>query len=116
MLLKECDAWLLQRVAKTVEAGEVPSDLLAELQKEIEATQAMPEEIGHAAAMRQIAERAGMEEAQAEEVLATMQAQPTVTRELLMRWIAEAWLEGQRREWGLRRKPPKTPDHEAKCS
>ncbi len=33
----------------------------------------------------------------AAEVLATMEARPTVTRELLMRWIAEAWLEGQRR-------------------
>ena len=32
-----------------------------------------------------------------------IEAQPTVTREMMMRRIAEAWLEGQRKAWGLAR-------------
>jgi len=35
----------------------------------------------------------------ARNVLETIERQPTVTRELLMRRIAEAWLEGQRLIW-----------------
>ncbi len=38
-----------------------------------------------------------MDPEKAADVLATMEAKPTVTREMLMRRIAEAWLEGQRR-------------------
>ncbi len=33
-------------------------------------------------------------------MLAGLEAQPTVTQVLFMRRIAEAWLEGQRREYG----------------
>jgi hypothetical protein len=34
-----------------------------------------------------------------EQALITIEAQPTVTCELLMRRIAEAWLEGQRKSY-----------------
>ncbi len=105
MLLKDFDAWLLQRVAQAVEAGEVPADLLTELQAEIEAARNRPQEESHAEAVRDMAERLGVPVAEAERTLAALEAQPTVTRELLMRRIAEAWLEGQRKARGLMRKP-----------
>ena len=91
------EVWLLRRVAQAVEDGEVPGDLLAGLTAEFEAARATPQEVSHVAAVRQIAEIAGVETQKAAEVLATIEAQPTVTRELLMRRIAEAWLEGQRK-------------------
>ncbi len=93
------ESWLLRLVAQAVESGEVPEALLTELQAEIEAAKERPQEEGHAAAIRQIASLAGVDPEKAAEVLATMEAQPTVTRELLMRRIAEAWLEGQRRAY-----------------
>ncbi len=99
------ETWLLRLVAQAVEADEVPAALLTELQAEIEAAKERPQEEGHAAAIRQIADLAGVDPEKAAEVLATMEAQPTVTRELLMRRLAEAWLEGQRKARGLRRKP-----------
>ncbi len=94
--------WLLRRVAQAVEAGEVPADLLAELQAEIEAAKERAQDEGHAAAIRQIADLAGLDPEKAAEVLATMEAQLTVTREPLRRRIAEAGLIGQR--WAHDRK------------
>ena len=41
------EPWLLRRVAQAVEAGEVPADLLAELQTEFEAVREPPEEQSH---------------------------------------------------------------------
>ncbi len=98
------ETWLLRRVAQAVEAGEVAAALLTELQAEIEAARDHPQEESHAEAVRDIAEQLGIPLAEAERALAAVEAQPTVTRELVMRQIAEAWLEGQRREWGLRQK------------
>ncbi len=97
------ESWLLRRVAQAVEAGEVPADLLGELSAEVQAARERPEAEGHAAAIRQIAECAGVKEQKAAEVLATIESQPTVTRELMMRRIAEAWLEAQGKSWGLAR-------------
>lgn len=42
-------------------------------------------------------------------------AQPTTTRELLMRRFAEAWLEGQRKDWTLTRNPSKPPGDRREC-
>lgn len=98
------EAWLLRRVAQAVEAGEVPTRLLTELQAEFEAARALPQYEGHAAAVRQIADLAGVDPERAAETLATIEAQPTVTRELLMRRIAEAWLAEQRKAF-LRQSP-----------
>jgi len=91
------ESWLLRRVAQAVEAGEVPSELLTNLQAAVEVERAVSQEAGHATAIRQIADTAGVPESQAAETLAAIEAQPRATRELLMRRIAEAWLEGQRR-------------------
>jgi len=93
------ESWLLRRIAQAVEAGDVPADLLKELQSEIEAAKDLSQEEGHAAALWDIAEIAGIDRDQVAETLAAIEAQPTVTRELLMRRIAEAWLEGQRRAY-----------------
>ena len=94
------ESWLLRRVARAVEADEVPETLLTELQAEIEAAKEVSPEEGEVAAIQQIADLAGVDPERVTEVLATMEAQPTVTRELVLRRIAEAWLGGQR---GVRR-------------
>jgi hypothetical protein len=90
------ETWLLRRVAQAVEAGEVPAELVTELQSELAAARERPQEEGRAAAIRQIADLADVDREKAAEVLASIEAQPTITRELLMRRIAKAWLEGQR--------------------
>ncbi len=95
--LEGFEGWLLRRVAQAVEAGEVPATLLTHLQAEIETARERPAAESHAAAVRHVAEIAEVDEAHAREVLEAIEAQPTATRELLMRRIAEVWLEGQRR-------------------
>ena len=97
------EPWLLRLVAQAVEAGEVPEALLTELQAEIEAAMENPQEQAHAIAVRQIAELAGVDLKGAADVLATTEAQPTVTRDFIVRRIAEAWLEG---EWTWGSVPP----------
>jgi hypothetical protein len=89
------ESWLLRLVAHAVKAGEVPEALLTELRGEIEAAKERSEDEHHAAAIRQIEDLAGVEPEKAAEVLATLEAQPTVTRELVLHRLAEAWLNGQ---------------------
>jgi len=89
------ETWLLRRVAQAVEAGEVPADLLTELQAEVEAAKNLPQEEGHARAVGEVAERLGIPVGEVEQGLSALEAQPGVTRELVMRQIAEAWLDGQ---------------------
>jgi DNA-directed RNA polymerase specialized sigma subunit len=98
--MESFEIWLLRRVGQAVEAGEVPVKVLMDLQAALEAARAISQEAGHAAAIGEIADIAGIPEEQAAETLAAIEAQPTVTREILMRRIAEAWLEGQRRATG----------------
>ncbi len=93
--MESFESWLLCRVAQAVEADEVPAALLTELQAEIEAARDRPQEESHAEAVRDMADRLGIPLAEAERALAGLEAQPTVTRELLMRRIAEAWLGGR---------------------
>ncbi len=68
--------------------------------KVVQAARTSFQGVRHAAAVRQIADPAGIDWKHAEEILDTLEAQPTVTQELLMRRIAETWLEGQRRAYG----------------
>lgn len=93
---------LLCRVSQAVEAREVPADLLTGLQAEFEAAKHRPQEASHADAIRQIADLAAVSQQQAAEVLANIEAQLTVTRELLMRRIAKAWLEGQQKAYRVK--------------
>ena len=87
------ETWLLRRVVRAVEAGKVSADLLTELRTEMEAAREISQEEGHALAVQDIAERLG---------LPVDQAQPTVTRELLLRHIVEGWLVGQLKAYGVR--------------
>ncbi len=93
------EVWLLRRVARAVEAGEMSAALLTELQAAFEAAQATPQEAAHTAAVRHVAEIAGVPEEQAAETLAAIEAQPEGIRDRLLRRIAEEWLEGQRESY-----------------
>ncbi len=90
--------WLLRRVSQAEAAGEVPRSLLTELQGELQDAGQRGEDAGHAVVVWQVADLAGIDRKLAAEVLDSIRAQPTVTRDVLMRRIAEAWLERQRTE------------------
>jgi len=75
--------------------------LLTELQVELVAARERRQEEGHAAAIQHIADLAGVPEEEAAKVLAAIEAQPSVTQELLMRRFVGAWLEGQRKAYQL---------------
>jgi hypothetical protein len=98
------ETWLLRRVAKAVEAGEVSAALLAELQAEIETAKEKPQEEGHAEAVHDIAARLDIPLGQAKKSLAAIDALPTVTREFLLRRFVEAWLGGQPKASGCTRR------------
>ncbi len=104
-LLEGFETWLIRRVAQAVEAGEVSADLLTELQAEFDVARERPVQEGHAAAIQHIADLAGVPEEEAAKTLAAIEAQPSITRQLLMRRFVEAWLEGQRREYQSGRDP-----------
>ncbi len=86
------ESWLLRRVAQAVEAGKVSADLLTELQGEFEAAREQSPGEGEAAAVRQIAEIVGISEERAAKALSAIEAGTPVTRQRLLRAIAEAWL------------------------
>jgi hypothetical protein len=69
-LAESLATWLLQRVARAVEAGEVSGDLLTKLQAEMERARDLSQEEGHALAVRDIAERLGLPVNEAEKLLA----------------------------------------------
>ncbi len=104
------EPWLLRRVAHAVEAGEVSTDLVAELGSEMERARELPQEEGHALAVQDIAERLGLPAGYAERMLGALEVQPTVTRELLLRRIVEAWLEGQRTAYDTQQTAGKSDD------
>ncbi len=66
------EAWFLSRMAQVVEAGEVPSSLLTELQAKIEAARDRPQEESHAEALRDIAQRLGIPLDQVEQGLKSL--------------------------------------------
>jgi hypothetical protein len=95
------EVWLLRRIRMAEEAGEVPRSLLTKLQGELQAAEEQGEDAGRAVVVRQVADLAGIDRKLAAEVLETIEAQRTVTGEMLMYRIAEVWLEAQR---GLHRR------------
>lgn len=97
--MESFEAWLLRRVAQAVEAGDVPAQLPEDLRAEFEAARSVSQEEGHIAALRRIADIAGVSLERAAEVLATIESQSSVARELFMRGIAEVWLEGHRKAY-----------------
>lgn len=90
------ESWLLHRVAQDVEAGDVPADLLTELQAEFEAARARPEEEGHDRALTDIADRLEIPQECAEASLTALEAQSAPTHELMVRRIVETWFSGER--------------------
>ncbi len=96
--LESFESWRLRHVAQAVEAEEVSADLLTELHAEIAAVRVKPQEEGHAAAIQHIANLAGVPEEETAKTLDTIETQPPITRQLLMRRFVEAWLERQRKE------------------
>ena len=90
------ETWLLHRVAEAVEGGEVSADLLTELHAAIAETRERPPDERHALALMELAERVNLPVDRLTELLATLEAQPTVTRELVLRRFVEAWLMHQR--------------------
>ena len=50
-------------------------------------------------AVHELAERFGLLVGRLKELLVNLEAQPTVTRELLLRQVVEAWLKEQREEY-----------------
>jgi hypothetical protein len=90
------ETWLLRCVAEAVEAEEVSADLLTDLHAEIAETRARPPEERYAVALMELAERVHLPVDRLTELLATLEAQPTATRELFLRRFVEAWLMHQR--------------------
>ena len=97
--LETFETWLLRRVAHAVEGDELPADLLTELFAGIEDSRKAAQEENHPKAVREIADALEIPSEEVEQALTIIEAQPAVTREMLMRRIAEAWLEGQRRAY-----------------
>ena len=91
------ERWLLRCVAQAVEAGNVSADLLTELQAELAAPQETPLEPGHVAAIQHIAGLVGVPENEAAKTFAAIEAQPSVTRRLLLCSFVEVWLVEQRK-------------------
>ena len=96
------ETWLLQRVAHAVETGEVSAALLTDLQAEITEARGRPADERHRLAVQELAERFGLSVDALQEWLAALERQPSVTRELLLRQVVEAWLKEQRAEYETR--------------
>ena len=90
------ETWLLHRVAEAVEGAEVSADLLTELQAAMAEAHTRPPEAQDALALMELAERVNLPMDHLTELLAALQAQPTVARERFLRRFVEAWLVHQR--------------------
>jgi CRP-like cAMP-binding protein len=86
------EAWLRRRVAEAVESAEVSADRLTELHAAIAEARARPPEAREALALMDLAERVNIPADHLTELLATLEAQPTVTRERILRRFVEEWL------------------------
>ncbi len=92
--------WLPHRVAQAVEAGEEPADLLTNSRRNLTRTERdarNSETQPQPSSTSRTSRRFPKEEAA--KTLAAIEAEPNMTRELLMRRIAEAWLAVQRRSF-----------------
>ena len=76
------------------------ADLLTDLQAEITEARGRPSDERHKLAVQEFAERFDLPVNRLNELLATLEAQRSVTRELLLRRFVEAWLAQQREVYG----------------
>ena len=90
------EVWFPLRVAEAVRGGEVPEQVLSRLQEILEAVGDAAPNLPRLAAVREIANLAGIPPEQAAAVFGALQQLPGVAQEGLARRIAEAWLERQR--------------------
>jgi hypothetical protein len=74
----------------------VSAELLTDLHAEIAEARERPREERHVLAIMELAERVNLPVERLTELLATLEAQPTVTRELVLRRFVEAWLMHER--------------------
>jgi len=88
--------WLLHRVAEAVEGNEVSADLLTDLHAAMVDARSRSPEARDALALMDLAERVNLPVDELSELLATLEAQPTVVRERFLRRFVEAWLMQQR--------------------
>ncbi|MGD0267328.1 MAG: hypothetical protein ABSD47_20630 [Candidatus Methylomirabilota bacterium] len=95
------ESWLLRRVAQTVEAGDVPANLLTELQAEFAAARERPQAQSHADAVLDIALELAMPVEEVEAVLGALKAaRPRFQRgnELVFNDLCEAVLQWLKHE------------------
>ncbi len=74
------------------------ADLLTELQAEIGEARERPPEDRHAVAVQELAERFGVSVETLHELLATLEAQPQITREVFLR-LVETWFKEEREQY-----------------
>ncbi len=92
------ERWFPRRVAEAVQRGEVPEVVLSRVRAMLNAGDDASAELPRIAAVCEIADLAGIPPGQAAAVFGALQQLPGVAQERLARRIAEAWLEGQRRQ------------------
>jgi hypothetical protein len=103
--LEDVESWILRRLGRAVEAGEVSADLLTEFQAVTESDGESAQEEAHAKAVMEVVERVEIPQERAEAILAALQPQPAMIQELVIRLIVELWLADERLKY-QHRKPP----------
>lgn len=79
------ETWLLQRVARAVEAREVSADLLVDLRTEVAATHERHSGGQHNAAVHELAECLGLSVDRLTEMLSALDGQSNMAREFVLR-------------------------------
>ena len=102
--------WFPRRVAEAVCRGEVPKEVLDRLRARLTTGGDATAELPRLTAVCEIADLAEIPPEQAGEVFGALQRLPAVTREPLIRRIAEAWLEKQRERHRLSPRPDDAAD------
>jgi hypothetical protein len=97
------ESWLLRRVSRAVEAGEVSGDLLSELQDEIAAAHERPRNEQHDLAIQELAEQWGLSVGRVQAWVEALDAQPLLVRDLLLRRFVEGWLDAHQKTYQSRR-------------
>ena len=93
------ETWLPHRDVEAVEGNEVSATLLTDLHAAMAEARARPPEARDALALMDLAERVNLPVDHLTDLLATLEAQPTVAREIFLRRFVEAWLKEQRAEY-----------------
>ncbi len=95
--MESFEAGLLHRMAHAPGGGEVSVDLLTDLRTEMERARELPQEEGHALAVRDTAGRMGLPGDQVETMSVTQKAQLPVTQQQVLRRMLAGWLWHQER-------------------